>query len=113
MSNNKTKKKPNEPKDSYKEEVLQIKNKVTTETKKIKNKFTKELKKIINTFEIFDVRKLELLKKLRLVVVTIFLLSTFSILLVFVNFVYSVFLILISYFLLFIFMFRLLTIKKL
>ena len=73
-----------------------------------------EMKNERKMFEIKSFSKLNVLMKLRLVVTVIFLLSTCSILLVFVSdFFIAVVLILISYLMLFVLMIKLLFIKKL
>jgi len=62
--------------------------------------------------KIFD--KLDVLNKLRLAVISIFVLSTLSIISIFVtDFIISVFLILVSYIIVFVVMIKLLIIKKL
>lgn len=66
----------------------------------------------ITEVKIFD--KLNVLNKLRLAVISIFVLSTLSMILVFVaGFIISVFLILVSYIIVFVLMTKLLIIKKL
>lgn len=71
-------------------------------------------KKRKTSLEIKMLSELDILMKLRLVVTSIFILSTVSIILVFISeFVISVVLILISYLLIFILMIKLLLIKKL
>lgn len=66
----------------------------------------------IPEIKIFD--KLDTLNKLRLAVISIFVLSTLSMILVFVtDFIISVFLILVSYIIAFVLMIKLLIIKKL
>lgn len=75
---------------------------------------SKAKKKKIKTLEIDGIKKLDILTKLRLAVISIFVLSTLSILLVFVTgFVIPVFLVLISYVMVFVLMIKLLIIKKL
>ena len=73
---------------------------------------TKE-KKDRKIIKIKSFEGLNVLSKLRLVITLIFVLSTVSILLVTTDFVISVALILISYFMLFILMLKLLFVKKL
>ena len=71
-------------------------------------------KKEVKFMELKSFTQLDVLTKLRLVVVSIFVLSTISILLVFVaDFVISVILILIGYIMVFVLMIKLLIIKKL
>ena len=90
-----------------KEEVT-VKN---TELKKVSKKQTDNKSKM---FEIKFFSDLNTLKKLQIVVASIFLLSTLSIILVFVaDFSIAVFLILISYLMVFVLMIKLLVIKKL
>jgi len=91
--------------------------------KKLKKKiFDKQKKPDVDTkkekkrkfLEIKSFSNLNTLMKLRLIVTVIFLLSTLSILLVFIaDFVIAVFLILISYLMVFVLMIKLLVIKKL
>lgn len=75
----------------------------------------KKLKKReVKVMEIMSFPKLDVLTKLRLVVISIFILSTLSIILVFItDFVIPAILILISYITVFVLMIKLLIIKKL
>jgi sterol desaturase/sphingolipid hydroxylase (fatty acid hydroxylase superfamily) len=68
----------------------------------------------LNSLEIKQLTEMNVLTKLRFAVISIFILSTLSLVLVFISeFIISVILILISYFMLFILMIKLLLIKKL
>jgi hypothetical protein len=68
----------------------------------------------LNSLEIKQLTEMNVLTKLRIVVISIFILSSLSFVLVFISeFVISVILILISYFMLFILMIKLLLVKKL
>ena len=71
-------------------------------------------KKKLNPLEIKMLSEMDNLSKLRLIVISIFILSTLAMILVFVSeFVISVILVLISYLMVFFLMIRLLMIKKL
>jgi hypothetical protein len=71
-------------------------------------------KKEAKGLEIKNLKQLDALMKLRIVIISIFSLSTLSILMIFVaDFVISALLILISYVLVFVLMLKLLIIKKL
>jgi len=82
---------------------------------KIKIKNLNKIKKISITksFENVIFQNQNALTKLRIAIVTIFLLSTISMFMAVINFTVTIFLILISYFLLFYLMIKILTIKKL
>jgi len=74
----------------------------------------KMIKKEAKGLEIKNLKQLDALMKLRIVIISIFSLSTLSILMIFVaDFVISALLILISYVLVFVLMLKLLIIKKL
>ncbi len=93
-----------------------INTKEDNKTDDVESKITMraELKNKRKMFEIKSFSNLNLLMKLRLVVTVIFLLSTLSILSVFISdFFIAVFLILISYLMVFVLMIKLLVIKKL
>lgn len=81
---------------------------------KIKGKKPMPKKKKLKPLEIKSLSEMDILTKLRLVVISIFVLSSLSLILVFISeFVISVALILISYFMVFVLMIKLLRIKKL
>jgi len=94
--------------------IKKLKKKIFDKQKEPKNDVKVEKKKEIKLLEINSFANLNTLMKLRLIVTVIFLLSTLSILLVFIaDFVIAVFLILISYLMVFVLMIKLLVIKKL
>lgn len=91
-----------------------LKKKIFDKQKKPDKDTKEEKKKKTKFLEIKSFSKLNVLMKLRLFVTSIFLLSTLSILLIFVNsWGISASLILISYFMVFVLMLKLLRIKKL
>ena len=80
---------------------------------KIRGKKTVPKKKKLPSLEIKSLSETDILTKLRLFVISIFILSSLSLILVFISFPISALLALISYFMVFVLMVKLLRIKKL
>jgi len=80
---------------------------------KIRGEKTVPKKKKLKPLEIKSLSEMDILTKLRLFVISIFVLSSLSLILVFISFPISALLALISYFMVFVLMVKLLRIKKL